>query len=408
MPPPRGRSFPFAPRQSADWLMSHVTYDQAVDMFFNQTATQQNLGHDPLVYSKIFRGVTYATIQEAQQVFTETMNAEYEAREQRDLADENRGCKASKILNDNIRNRIVPTEDGLESLTAYRKPFGEKCVSPLSLFTKSLNKESMMHTQASDVQPQFVNPTQSAAQQAYDFTESEWNKSLQDNMREYLEKHHHLVVIYTLEDAVITLKAIWEEHGVDILIGVAALKALHKVGKSTYDASKIAKAFGDYGMTAKVFEDKRGKKRISITTKHQSMKHILANGVRVKINSNKSYAIDNPKMIQTGVSPKVRMNGYKGGFVVSFLISAAIHSKDLVLDDDYLLENWLGDIGSDLLKVLLATIAAELVLLALPTLPFIATAAVLAISYVAVEQLYNNYKIGDTIIETITGDVVKP
>ncbi|MHC5780512.1 hypothetical protein [Aliivibrio fischeri] len=138
MPPPKGRSFPFAPRHSADWLVSHVTYDQAVDMFFNQTATQQNLGHDPLVYSKVFRGVTYATIQEAQQVFTETMNAEYEAREQRDLADENRGCKASKILNDNIRNRIVPTEDGLESLTAYRKPFGEKCVSPLSLFTQKM------------------------------------------------------------------------------------------------------------------------------------------------------------------------------------------------------------------------------------------------------------------------------
>ncbi|MUK91530.1 hypothetical protein [Aliivibrio fischeri] len=227
-------------------------------------------------------------------------------------------------------------------------------------------------------------------------------------MREYLEKHHHLVVIYTLEDAVITLKAIWEEHGVDILIGVAALKALHKVGKSTYDASKIAKAFGDYGMTAKVFEDKRGKKRISITTKHQSMKHILANGVRVKINSNKSYAIDNPKMIQTGVSPKVRMSGYKGGFVVSFIISAAIHSKDLVLDDEYLLDNWLGDVGSDLLKVLLATIAAELVLLALPTLPFVATAAVLAISYVAIEQMYNYYKVGDKIIETITGETVKP
>ncbi|MGN2698797.1 hypothetical protein ACTFQC_20975 [Aliivibrio fischeri] len=139
MPPPKGRSFPFVPRQSADWLTCHVTYDQAVDMFFNQTATQQHLGHDPLVYSKVFRGVTYATIQEAQQVFTETMNAEYEAREPRDLADENRGCKASKIFNDNIRNRIVLTEDGLESLTAYRKPFGEKCVSPLSLKVRNLN-----------------------------------------------------------------------------------------------------------------------------------------------------------------------------------------------------------------------------------------------------------------------------
>ena len=169
MPPPKGRRFPFAPRHSVDWLVSHVTYDQAVDMFFNQTATQQNLGHDPLIYSKVFRGVTYATIQEAQQVFTETMNAEYEAREQRDLVDENRGCKASKMINDNIRNRIVPTENGLESLTAYRKPFGEKCMSPISLFTKSLNGGSNSHIQANETQTQLVNPTQSAAQQAYDF-----------------------------------------------------------------------------------------------------------------------------------------------------------------------------------------------------------------------------------------------
>ncbi|WP_235693362.1 DUF3289 family protein [Aliivibrio fischeri] len=166
MPPPKGRSFPFAPRNSADWLVSHVTYEQAVDMFFNQTATQQYLGNDPLIYSKVFRGITYTTIQEAQQVFSESMNSEYEAKEQKDLTNENRGCKASKVLNDNIRNRIVPTEDGLESLNAYRKPFGEKCISPLSLFTKSLDNQSIAHTQANNVPS-----IQNATQQSCDFTD---------------------------------------------------------------------------------------------------------------------------------------------------------------------------------------------------------------------------------------------
>ncbi|WP_394136240.1 DUF3289 family protein [Aliivibrio fischeri] len=166
MPPPKGRSFPFAPRNSADWLVSHVTYEQAVDMFFNQTATQQHLGNDPLIYSKVFRGITYTTIQEAQQVFSESMNSEYEAKEQKDLTNENRGCKASKVLNDNIRNRIVPTEDGLESLNAYRKPFGEKCISPLSLFTKSLDNQSIAHTQANNVPS-----IQNATQQSCDFTD---------------------------------------------------------------------------------------------------------------------------------------------------------------------------------------------------------------------------------------------
>ncbi|MHC5783016.1 hypothetical protein [Aliivibrio fischeri] len=251
MPPPKGRSFPFVPRQSADWLTCHVTYDQAVDMFFNQTATQQHLGHDPLVYSKVFRGVTYATIQEAQQVFTETMNAEYEAREQRDLADENRGCKASKILNDNIRNRIVPTEDGLESLTAYRKPFGEKCVSPLSLFTQSLNGETSSHIQASGSQSQLVNPTQSAAQQAYDFTGAEWNKSLQDDAKKYQwdvsEQQNVSLAILLIEEAEEYLEALQNDtHGV-----LGDKKDYYGLGSGLKDANDIAKDLGGYGATAK-------------------------------------------------------------------------------------------------------------------------------------------------------------
>ncbi|MBY7710933.1 hypothetical protein [Vibrio alginolyticus] len=45
-PPPRGRNYPFAQRGSAFWEKCHVTFDQAVDMFYDQTAMQQHLGHD--------------------------------------------------------------------------------------------------------------------------------------------------------------------------------------------------------------------------------------------------------------------------------------------------------------------------------------------------------------------------
>jgi hypothetical protein len=336
------------------------------------------------------------------------MNAEYEAREQRDLADENRGSKASKTINDQIRNRIVPTENGLESPELYKKPFGEKC-SSFSSLVQSLTGQPTSETQsiASSSTPKITSEVQSkAAQQAYDFTKPEWDKSIQDDMREYLEKQHHLVVIYSLEDAVTTLMAIWEENGTDIVVGVTALKALHKIGSATYDAAKIAKAFGDLGMVVSIFKDKRGNERLSITTKNQSMKHILANGVRIKMNSKKSYAIDNPKVIQTGVSPKVRSNGYKGGFIVTFIISAAIHSKDLILDTEYLLVDWLGNVGSDLFKALLSAIAAELVLLALPTLPFVFTAIVVVSTFVAVGMLYDHLKINEFILSTIKGETV--
>ena len=162
MAPPRGRIFPFPPKGSSDWLSSHVTYDQAVEMFFNQTATQQHMGISPLVCSLVFRGVKYATLQEAQQVHTSTMNAEYEAREQRDLADENRGSKVSKTINDQIRNRIVPTENGLESPELYKKPFGEKC-SSFSSFVKSLTGDSESETAQSNITtPKLTSPEQSA------------------------------------------------------------------------------------------------------------------------------------------------------------------------------------------------------------------------------------------------------
>ena len=160
MAPPRGMTFPFPPKHSSIWLSSHVTYEQAVEMFFNQTATQQFMGISPLVSSKTFKGVTYATIQDAQQAHTERMNAEYEAIDQRDLEFENKGIKAFITANDKIRNRIVPTENGLESLSAYRKPFGEKCGSVLSLLTQSLSNKSSNHFQVDSVQSQLVSSTQ--------------------------------------------------------------------------------------------------------------------------------------------------------------------------------------------------------------------------------------------------------
>lgn len=125
MAPPKGRNYPFSSRNPASWSNCHVSYEQAVEMFYNQTATQQHMGHNPIVQSKVFRGIEYSTIEEAQEVSTKTLNAEYLAREQRNLADENRGCTISKKFNDSIRNRIIPTENGLESPLSHRTPFAQ-------------------------------------------------------------------------------------------------------------------------------------------------------------------------------------------------------------------------------------------------------------------------------------------
>ena len=51
MSKPPGQSFPFPSRTSMYWETCHVTYDQALDMFNAQTATQQAMGKNPLVSS---------------------------------------------------------------------------------------------------------------------------------------------------------------------------------------------------------------------------------------------------------------------------------------------------------------------------------------------------------------------
>ncbi|QPM88539.1 hypothetical protein [Vibrio parahaemolyticus] len=111
-PPPRGRNYPFAQRGSAFWEKCHVTFDQAVDMFYDQTAMQQHLGHDPIVNSLVYKRVTYPTIFDAQRAYTQDQNAFYQKKEQEQLALEARGIKAFKNMNDAIRSRLNPTEDG--------------------------------------------------------------------------------------------------------------------------------------------------------------------------------------------------------------------------------------------------------------------------------------------------------
>lgn len=337
MPPPKGRSFPFAPRHSADWLVSHVTYDQAVDMFFNQTATQQNLGHDPLVYSKVFRGVTYGTIQEAQQVFTETMNAEYEAREQRDLADENRGCKASKILNDNIRNRIVPTEDGLESLTAYRKPFGEKCLSPLSLFTQSLDGESSSHTQASQ---SFVN------------NETQGNASFQPEINpknaywppyNFLAEDGEKEIHVTYTQDVIETTVLAPEEWTEFFDMLDKTQNIGGTATGVYDAFDTAKKLGGFGVTAYV-KTHNGVDYLILKGYKQHMKTLLA-GNRFKAS--------NPQVVKLGLGALDSVKGMaryvKVTAPMEILVGSAINVLQYVLNDEYTLEK----LGVDQAKLLI-------------------------------------------------------
>ncbi|MCQ9091221.1 PAAR domain-containing protein [Vibrio alginolyticus] len=246
--------------------------------------------------------------------------------------------------------------------------------------------------------------SESAAQQAYDLTEKEWESDLQSDLKTYLENNQHIVVIYSLDDAVSVLKALAEKYGKTVKEVGAIAAALYKVGKSTYDAAKIAKSFGDFGMKVKPFLDKNGNERISISTKNQSVKHVMSNGVRIKLNSSKSYSVANSKVIQAGVSPKVRTGKYKGSVLITFVISASINTKDLILDDSFLLEDWLGNVGLDLFKAAIAIGAGECAILLLPTLPFIVEAFVCAAVASSLAYAYDYFEVDDLILKVLNNE----
>ena len=354
MSPPRGRIFPFAPKGSSDWLSSHVTYDQAVEMFFNQTATQQHMGISPLVCSLVFRGVKYATLQEAQQVHTSTMNAEYEAREQRDLADENRGSKASKTINDQIRNRIVPTENGLESPELYKKPFGEKC-SSFSSLVQSLTGQPTSETQsiASSSTPQITSEVQSkAAQQAYDFTKPEWDKSLQEDAKEYVwdttQQETISIAVLLIEEAREYLQLLQNETYGEM----SAFKDNTGLASGFKGAYDVAKDLGAFGATAKA---------VNI---NGTMNIVIENYKPRYLDLGIKWQEATPQMMKIGYAlntVKGNLSVIKGNVFVEIVFSGAINAVDYMLHDEKTLGEVVGRLSGDIAKGIVAGLAAQAV-----------------------------------------------
>ncbi|KJF92080.1 hypothetical protein UB39_22055, partial [Photobacterium angustum] len=76
-----------------------------------------------------------------------------------------------------------------------------------------------------------------------------------------------------------------------------------------FGAVMLARAFGDFGVKAR-YSVINGKTRVSISTRNngqQMLRHVLVNGMRLKVNGTKTYAIDNPKVVQLGLAPKQRI-----------------------------------------------------------------------------------------------------
>ncbi|MCY9845748.1 polymorphic toxin type 44 domain-containing protein [Vibrio caribbeanicus] len=108
-----GQSFPFPSRTAMYWETCHITYDQAVEMFNAQTATQRALGHNPIVSTTKIKRVQYSSIQEAQAEYSKSTIEKSLAFEKKILEIKQTGNQSVSNLVDRINNAESATFDGI-------------------------------------------------------------------------------------------------------------------------------------------------------------------------------------------------------------------------------------------------------------------------------------------------------
>ncbi|MCR9764530.1 hypothetical protein [Vibrio parahaemolyticus] len=344
-PPPKGRNYPFAQRHSASWETCHVTYDQAVEMFYDQTAMQQYLGHDPVVNSLVYKKVTYPTIFDAQRAYTQDQNAFYQEKEQEQLALEARGIKAFKNMNDAIRSRLNPTEDGLANpLERPLKPMGEVSKGIFEQLTSELaHAPSGRSAEIASVQPNSpeINPN-NMYWPPYNFLAKDGEKEI------------HIRYTQDVVETTVLAPEEWKEF-------FDSLDKVQNIGgamKGTYDAFDTAKKLGGLGVTAYV-KTHNGVDYLILKGYKQHMKTLLA-GNRFKAS--------NPQVVKLSLGALDSVKGMaryvKVTAPMEILVGSAINVLKYVLDDEYTLK----DLGVDEAKLLVNVLVVAGTALAIGTL----------------------------------------
>ena len=211
-------------------------------------------------------------------------------------------------------------------------------------------------------------------------------------LQEELENNHQAVLLLTEEDSFQTIKNLIDDryHQKGQIPSTLILKDIDKSKTwaehlaTGFGAIKLAQAFGYFGVTAR-YSVIKGKTRVSIATRNngqQMLRHVLVNGMRLKVNGKKTYAIDNPKVVQLGLAPTQRISaGIKAG-AMTMIISAAINTNDLIFNDDYDFYDWFGNVGTDFIKTAIALYGTEIVIGAI--IGAWGSVAILAIAVVSV------------------------
>ncbi|WP_186171712.1 hypothetical protein [Vibrio chagasii] len=227
---------------------------------------------------------------------------------------------------------------------------------------------------------------------------------LQCSLEDEMAKNHQHVLITDLEDAHKLLHNVWLDAGKDVAalaMSINSVKSWANHTEPMFNASSIAKQFGDMGVKADLVESK-GKMFVAFSGTDKNgkvLQHALVNGTRINMNG-KKYPLNSFKSMQAGFSPQSRAANFKGAGVLTFVVSASIATSDLVFKDDYHLVDWFGNVGSDMFKALLQFGAGEAMLLIVGTMSgsILLGGILCAVSYLIIEIVWGKYSISEKII----------
>ncbi|MFL7036303.1 hypothetical protein BCS71_24420 [Vibrio lentus] len=227
---------------------------------------------------------------------------------------------------------------------------------------------------------------------------------LQCSLEDEMAKNHQHVLITDLEDAHKLLHNVWLDAGKDVsalALSINSAKTWFNHTEPLFNASSIAKQFGDMGVKADLVESK-GKMFVAFNGTDKNgkvLQHALVNGTRINMNG-KKYPLNSFKSMQAGFSPQSKAANFKGAGVLTFVVSASIATSDLVFKDDYHLVDWFGNVGSDMFKALLQFGAGEAMLLIVGTMSgsILLGGILCAVSYLIIEIVWGKYSISEKII----------
>lgn len=230
---------------------------------------------------------------------------------------------------------------------------------------------------------------------------------LQCSLEDEMAKNHQHVLITDLEDAHKLLHNVWLDAGKDVAalaMSINSVKSWANHTEPMFNASSIAKQFGDMGVKADLVESK-GKMFVAFSGTDKNgkvLQHALVNGTRINMNE-KKYPLNSFKSMQAGFSPQSKAANFKGAGVLTFIVSASIATSDLVFKDDYHLVDWFGNVGSDMFKFMLQTAVGEVALFAVAALGGTVLVGALACvaAYVIIEWAWGEFKISQKIVREL-------